>query len=86
LAARIVNNFETLQLASLYSSHAAEELVSNAQQWKNLHAKAGAPALTAHLTDAASSRNAVFRNSWQTAFYEALASDDWFHEKGITLL
>lgn len=43
-----------------------------------LAVEGGAEAVRAHLAEEASSRAAAFRNSWQTAMYSALASDEQF--------
>lgn len=83
LTSRITWHFDMFNLGDLYASHAAEEL-SNIRYGLNL-VVSGVNAendLRAHLRREAQSRSALYRNSWQTAMYEALSQSDWFCNGG----
>lgn len=83
LTSRITWHFDMFNLGELYASHAAEEL-SNIRYGLFL-VGAGANAendLRLHLQREAQSRHVLYRNSWQTAMYEALAQSEWFCNGG----
>lgn len=83
LAARVTHQFESLHLATLYTSQAAEELVNIRQALAEVRAAGGAAEVAAHLTQAANSRRAARVNSWQTAMYTAIAASQWFCSGGF---
>lgn len=80
---RAVYHFTLLKLNELYAAHAAEELVNIRQSLADLYEKAGSEGVRRHLQSEATSRTAAHVNSWQTATYGALASDEWFCEGGF---
>jgi len=80
LAARLKHHFKTFELATLYSSHAAEELASIEFIAKRIFEKSGSDELRQFLRDAADSRKLVSKNSWQTAFYTSLHDSEWFYK------
>lgn len=83
LTNRIKNHFKVFQLGPLYSSYAAEEL-SNIQFILNkLFDVGGVEKVRDHLLDEAESREYANLNSWQTALYKCLASNEWFCENGF---
>ena len=73
-----------LKLASLYGSHAADELSSIRYSLRILFSSGGKESVRSSLQDTAASRAAGLpQNSWQTAFYIGLASNDWFCKGGF---
>jgi len=80
---RAVHHFTLLKLNELYAAHAAEELVNIRYGLSDLYEKAGSEGVRRHLQGEATSRAASQLNSWQTATYEAIASDDWFCDGGF---
>jgi hypothetical protein len=85
LFARVRHHFKLLNLASLYSGHAAEEMSHIRDYVSGLHTSAGPEAVKQHLRDQANSREAARRNSWQTAMYRALEASDWYCNAGFKL-
>ena len=78
LGQRVENHFKRLGLSKLYSSQAAQELVSIRYQVGALHGQLGAEAVKQFLTESHLSRADARVNSWQTAFYAALSESDWY--------
>jgi hypothetical protein len=82
-AARATNQFQLLELGSLYSSEAAREL-ANIRFNLQRHFNAGGPAaVRTELLFQWESRLANRLNSWQTAMYEAISHDEWFYSGGF---
>ncbi len=77
---RAKHHFKILRLNELYASHAAEELTNIRHRLTCLYREAGIESVQQHLEYEAESKAAAHVNSWQTATYEALASDDWFFD------
>ncbi|RXY99171.1 hypothetical protein DMO16_05545 [Fictibacillus sp. S7] len=63
----------------LYSMHAIDEIVGQADYWKQLNKKELKNQLA---LQAERSRRKVQPNSWQTALYEGTSQDDWFCSEG----
>ncbi|MGQ8367372.1 HNH endonuclease [Glaciecola sp. 1036] len=78
LKERLKHHFSTFKLASLYSSHAAEELASIEFISRKIFEDGGGGELENFLRDAAESRMQVNTNSWQTALYTCLSESQWF--------
>ncbi|WP_417260432.1 MULTISPECIES: hypothetical protein [Pseudomonadota] len=83
LNARIVHQFDLLELANLYSSQAAREITDIRKNLQRHFNSGGAGAVRAELEFQGESRRANRINSWQTATYEALAESDWFCTVGF---
>lgn len=83
LTQRVNQHLTVFLLHDLYSSHAAEELSNIKLQLRNLFQAGGPDAVRAHLEEGYTSRMAANLNSWQTAMYEAMFEDDWFHSNGF---
>ncbi len=83
LRARVMRHFDDFKLGSLYCSQAGAELASIADMLVTLSERGGVDALKQHLVDQANSRRVVSLNTWQTAFYDALALSAWFQEIGF---
>jgi 5-methylcytosine-specific restriction endonuclease McrA len=83
LADRVEHHFKTLKLASLYASHAGEELVNIRYGLNTIFQSSGATAVQSHLEGEALSRREAALNSWQTATYSAMAADNWFYSGGF---
>lgn len=79
---RIKNHFNILEISSLYSSHAAEELSNIYYRIHDLYCEIGSTGIKEHLYEEYSSRFRVDMNSWQTALYKALYESDWFCNGG----
>jgi hypothetical protein len=86
LAERVETHFTLFKLATLYASHAAEELSGQQFILSQLHATSGRVGVQAHLRDQAATRRAAQLNSWQTACYTALAEDRWYCDGGFLAL
>ncbi len=83
LGQRVKNHFTRLGLGKLYSSQAAQELVSIRYQVTALHTRMGADGVRQFLMESHASRNNARTNSWQTAFYAALSESDWYCNGGF---
>lgn len=79
LASRLQYHFDTYQLASLYGSHAAEEILNIKKGFKLVYQSGGPKEVQAELIKAYSTREAVNKNSWQTVLYRTLAASTWYH-------
>jgi hypothetical protein len=75
---RARHHFKLFDLAKLYATQAAVELVNAKYRLERLHAKGGANEVRSHLLEEALSRRQVHVNSWQTALYQALSEDEAF--------
>lgn len=84
-AERIQHHFRLYDLATLYSSEATSEMSDLSFQMRNLLNKVGPAAVRRHLTEIAESCFHNRRNSWKTAMYQALCSDDWYCSVGAGL-
>lgn len=71
-------HFSILKLNDLYSEQAADELVGIRLSLRELFEAGGSDAVAEDLGRRARSRSAVQKNSWQAAFYRALADDELF--------
>jgi 5-methylcytosine-specific restriction endonuclease McrA len=80
---RMQHHFTTFELAPLYATHAAVELNNMRLSLTELFATGGAQAVRQHLEMNARSCQHAQLNSWQTALYNALANDTWFHAGGF---
>ena len=80
LASRLKFHFRTFKLAELYTVEAASELAGMEGHMAKLRTLAGPDAVRCHLLDAWESRRTYQVNSWQTAFYKALADSSWYCE------
>jgi hypothetical protein len=80
LASRVKFHFKTFKLARLYAVEAAGELAGMKAHMKKVRESKGPAAVRDHLLDAWGSRRAYQINSWQTAFYKALADSQWYCE------
>jgi HNH endonuclease len=83
LSQRVENHFMRLGLSKLYSSQAAQELVSIRYQVTALHDRLGSDGVQLFLADSHASRSNARINSWQTAFYSALSESDWYCNGGF---
>jgi len=86
LEQRVRNHFEVLNLAELYASQAAEELLNIRYQLIDLHAAAGMDSVRSDLESRASSCACARRNGWRTAAYSAWAASDWFCDGGFATI
>lgn len=80
LMERMKYHFSSFNLASLYSSHAAEELASIEYTSKRVFNESGAIELKKHLAETAEGKRVVNLNSWQSALYTCLSENNWFCE------
>lgn len=83
LGDRVVHQFKSLKLASLYAIEAARELSNIRFGLRQHFADGGAAAVQAELTRQWASRRQHRLNSWQTATYQAFAHDAWFYGGGF---
>lgn len=80
--ARVQTHFDTLELAALYGSKAAQELAQISYVLNKVADDAGPDAVRQHLEEQATGRRVPARNSWQAALYTALATSQWFWNGG----
>lgn len=76
-------HFAKLRLRRLYGAHAAQELANIRHSLRLVHGRGGPDAVRAHLGEQAVSRQVSNPNSWQSAMYVALQSNDWFCTEGF---
>ena len=86
LKARVQFHFQSFSLAKLYTKEAAVCISDLNQRLQFIHSSCGAIGVSKYLHDEAKSRYASDKNSWRTAFYFAVASDDWFCNGGFQIL
>jgi len=75
---RVRNYFENYQLNRLYSVHAAEEITNIRKKLENLKNSVGLEAVKKDLLETAYSCEHIFLNSWRSALYRELSTNDWF--------
>jgi 5-methylcytosine-specific restriction endonuclease McrA len=80
---RIKNHFKLFKLSSLYTSHAATELINIKDSLSKIFSGAGDQGVKTHLYGEAKSREAAYLNSWQTAMYKALVTSHWYCSGGF---
>lgn len=78
LQVRAKYHFDSFKLNDLYISHAAEEFENVKKQLTKLFNKGGEELLKEHLLDSLESRLEINLNSWQSAFYSGLLTDQDF--------
>jgi hypothetical protein len=81
--ARVKHHFKLFGLASLYTSHAAVELTNIRNYLETLFSATQETGVRAHLIEMARSCAIADRNSWQTATFRALSTDDWYCSGGF---
>lgn len=81
---RVENHLSTF-LSSLYTKRAGVELSERKPRLKDLR-EIGISAVEKYLNELAYDYSRVYTNSWQTAMYEMLARNTWFHQEGIYLI
>lgn len=78
LKERMEHHLLNFKLNELYTSHAIEEFENVRQQLTKLYENGGKYLLKEHLKECFESREAILKNSWQTAFYKELMENDEF--------
>jgi len=76
-------HFALLELGTLYSEHAAIELVQQKASFQSTYDSTGVMGLRNELEVEALSRSKPFPNAWQPALYRCLASSEEFYNKGF---
>jgi hypothetical protein len=84
-ANRMKHHFRVFKLSQLYTSHAATELINIQDRLTQLFSTVGCEGVTAHLRDEAASRESAYLNSWETAMYKALATNNWYCSGGFKI-
>jgi hypothetical protein len=85
LRRRVDCHFAHFDLRTRFAIEAATELGSLRFALGRLHAGAGRTAVVQHLATVAAGEEALFKNSWKTALYQALAESDWYIDGGYLL-
>lgn len=75
-------HFDAFKLAARFSIMAANELSSLTGMLADYVSHSGPGAVREFLTACATTELALHKNSWRAAFFQALAANDWFCEKG----
>lgn len=83
LAMRLRFHFEKFGLAGLYSSQAGTTLAGITSKLASALARGGEAEVRFSLQEDADSWGKSSKNSWQAAFYRALASSSWFCSGGF---
>ena len=83
LYARVNNHFQSLGLAVLYASQAAEELINIRHQLKIYWDIGGCDGVRDELELRLESCSSARTNTWRTAAYRAWSQSDWFCEGGF---
>lgn len=83
LLSRIRTQFDSLELARLYSDAAADEIVDIENALGEVFEGGGPEAVAAHLTWQCRSRRRANLNSWRAALYEALSGSGWYCNGGF---
>jgi 5-methylcytosine-specific restriction endonuclease McrA len=81
---RIREHFRVFNLAKLYGSQSAVELINIQFHMKRLHRAGGAAAVRSQLFERHRSWAQVRRNSWQAVLFGALANSSWYCDGGFT--
>jgi hypothetical protein len=77
---RVKVQFELLNLATLYKSHASQKLRGLARRLPQVHAKGGVGAVRRHLNEAERNCSYDWRNAWERVLYSALVVDEDYCE------
>jgi transcription elongation factor Elf1 len=80
---RLEYQIKILEIKSLYSSHAMQEIYGIKYMLKKLFSSGGAFLVQSHLKDCAESVTNDNKNSWKSALYKALYDSKWFHNEWI---
>lgn len=80
---RAREHFKKLELARVYNSEAATEVVGIKASIEGLFGKGGATQVKLHLNDQASSWRASGLKPWKIALYSMLSNDDWYCSGGF---
>lgn len=83
LSDRVKFHFSSFSLDKLYTTQAAVELTHINLRLNNIYSLSGKVGVRSHLLESAESRLYANKNSWQSALYNALTSDDWFCDGGF---
>jgi len=75
---RVTKHLEVFDLRKRFAIEAADELANVRNILRRNFGVIGPAAVKAELLAQASDRYTLHRNSWQTAFFQALANDDWY--------
>lgn len=79
---RVQRHFEVFKLGRLFTSNAGNELGSIRSHLIN-RLKGDEVAIRLHLEEQAATCRDAYLNSWRTAAYEALSTNDWFVKEGF---
>jgi 5-methylcytosine-specific restriction endonuclease McrA len=82
---RVRQHMESFKLAKLFASNAGNHLLGIRHGLHELYDAGGSDAVRIHLGEHANSYRAAFRNSWETAMYDAAVSSNWFCDGGFEL-
>ena len=83
LAARVINHFRDLDLASRYGVQAGREVISIASYLDKLTTP---DSVRKHLRITSEVEMELHKNSWEAALYAGLAASDWYCDGGWRLL
>jgi hypothetical protein len=81
---RVSGHFKSYELENLYATQAARELVGIRHNLIRSFSSGGRSSVEMFLFDSADSWEKVNKNSWHSAFYRGLSTDQWFCETGFT--
>ena len=82
---RVERHFDAFDLKARFAVEAATELAALRYTLTRLHCDAGRAAVAQHLSAVAHGEAELFKNSWKTALYQALAESDWYIDVGYLM-
>lgn len=85
LGRRVKYHFEAFSLNKLYSIQAAVWIAGINYELESIYKDCGVKGVKEHLCRAFISWYGRDKNAWQTAFYRAVADDDWFCDGGFRI-
>ena len=85
LATRVVRHFEEFDLAKRYSVEACNEIAGQAPSLKRLALDGGMLQIRPHLQAIAYGYLQHEKNSWKSALFQAMATNDWYCNGGYEM-
>ena len=85
LTERVKYHFNSLSLDKLYSTQAAVLIRSLNHRLDSIYNRLGTEGVKEYLKEESESRYINDKNSWQTAFYIAVSTDEWFCNGGFKI-
>ena len=82
-AKRALNHFEKNELGRRYSTQAADQISTFSSVLESFFANGGSENVKEYLLNQYQAEYSKYKNSWQTAMYQALGNSDWYCSGGL---